>query len=120
MIRIYCIVDDKYWLEFHHYMKYPSQDYSIMRHITFETLWKIIRPYGNTPVNYAIGWDNGPAFYKHEIGYSIRPIGEAKVIQEIRIAKLKALIYDKLHESETEYKQKLRKCGQTDCKIDFF
>jgi hypothetical protein len=117
-IGIYCTSDDLYGVKFHHYDEvYPISGLYIIPDLSFETIWKIIKPSydSNMPVNYTIGDDIcydrlKYRYYKHSSDVE-------RAAQKIRITKLKALIYNKLHESETEYKKKLRKNQKFDCKI---
>jgi hypothetical protein len=117
-ICIYCSDDDVYSIEFYHHDNLIN-DYSyVIANLSFEIVWKIIKPYGNTPTDYII--ENKPYCTRFE-RWHYRPLFNAEIaIRKTRIDKLKALIDNKLHESETNFKQKLLlSLEQIDCKIDF-
>jgi hypothetical protein len=116
-IYIYCINDDVYELEFNYYdhlfNDYMASDFYILRNLSFETLRKIIKPPSQCIIS-----DN-TCCNRRSILYYVGSSAIEKATQQIRTAKLRALIDNKLHETETAFRQKLKKNRQIDCIVRF-
>jgi hypothetical protein len=98
------------------------REHYVLRHLSFDKLWLIIKPYGEILTNYIIigfhSYDNRYNIW--DTYYTDPPAFKKKATQIGYKLKLMVLIYDKLHESETAFRQRLLCSSQTDCKIDFF
>jgi hypothetical protein len=86
-----------------------------MKYLTFETVWKILKPTPDSYTNFVIIRNESKCAIKcHMTESDIRTNSECD-------CKIIDLLYAKLHKTETDFRQKLLHCSrQTDCKIDFF
>jgi hypothetical protein len=91
---------------------------SILRHLSIDTVWNVIKPYGKIHTNYKL--IRNVLFNKREYMFSNITSTEKKTLN-MYADKLEAYINDKLSANETAFKQELLSESKlTDCKIDFF
>jgi hypothetical protein len=118
VVHINCNDPDGYDIDFVYVSKISEiKQHLDIKNISFDTLWKIIKPQGTHNVD-AI---------KRILGKKIRfalpemepPCSDISIRVDL-INKLYNMIRNKIYATETAFKQRLLHCSQTDCKIDFF